>query len=317
MNKKYQEIQKSVYGKEFNKFCRKEISKNLVELEKSRILYLAAIFCLIFIAVIIWAGSIYYAKNTNLGCLTHNEFRIVTLIIICIFYAAISLRKSFKTKAKNIILEKLLAFIGDFRIEPDKNDINYIENLKLFDNFNIFCCDDRLKGTYNILKMDIQELRLLYETGAGRNKRVRTVFQGIFIKTPSLKKYEGYTVIKRKSINNSIKIIADKTKVNLEDPEFEKYYDVYSDNQVEARYLITAGFIERMVQLAKHDIGNNISLSFEHGNVNLAVASSKDWFEIPILKPATDITNYRAIVFELITILKIIDSLKLDVKIGL
>ena len=79
----------------------------------------------------------------------------------------------------------------------------------------------------------------------------------------------------------------------------------------------SAPYIDEAVQLAKKNRAGNIIISFEHGNVNLAIESSKDWFEIPILKPATRIENYRAIVFELINILKIIDSLKMEQNIGL
>lgn len=35
-------------------------------------------------------------------------------------------------------------------------------------------------------------------------------------------------------------------KINVEDPEFDSNYNIYSDNQVEARYLITPSFIEKI-----------------------------------------------------------------------
>ena len=170
-----------------------------------------------------------------------------------------------------------------------------------------------------MLPIDIQEISLMLETGSDKNKHTSTIFKGIFIKTPSHKKFTGYTIIKRKLINISgpITLADNKPKVKLEDEVFNKYYDVYSDDQVESRYLITTSFMERMINLAKHGVNDNISISFENGNVNIAISSNKNWFEIPILKPATDINNYKYIVFEILTILKIIDSLKLDQNIGL
>ena len=61
----------------------------------------------------------------------------------------------------------------------------------------------------------------------------------------------------------------------------------------------------------------NISLSFENNNINIGIHSTKDWFEVPILKPANDINNYRNILIQLINILSIINTLKLQQAIGI
>ena len=58
-------------------------------------------------------------------------------------------------------------------------------------------------------------------------------------------------------------------------------------------------------------------ISFENGNVNIAIEDNKNWFEFPAFKKATDIENYRNILFELCSILDIVDSLKLEQNIGM
>lgn len=298
---------------EFRKFCRKELSGNMNALEKERMKYIAgSVICAVIgIIVFIISGILYYNNNSSYEFETYIgiTFPLGSLFIIG-SYASVKL---YKIKAKELILQKLLSYIGDFKISANKINRSYVESLKLFDYFNRYSCDDSITGSYGLLNLDISELHLEKVVRTRKHTHTVTIFQGILVCFKSLKKYSGYTVVK----NNGISLFAGKEKVNLEDPEFEQYYDVYSSDQVEARYLLTSSFMNRMVQLAKKNRAGNITISFEHGNVNLAIESSKDWFEIPILKPATRIENYRAIVFELINILKIIDSLKMEQNIGL
>lgn len=318
MSKKIDNIKERITGKEFKQFFRKELLSNLKVLEKDRKRSIVKIIFFLFIALIIFSVFLWFKLIVKIEVEKQifDIYACITFIPVAIAYYIYYL---YRQKAKSLILEKLLNFIGDFKIEENKNDRNYIENLKLFDRFNRFSCDDRLKGTYNLLPIDIQEISLKLEKYIGKRKHTYTIFNGIFIKAPCYKKFSGYTLIKRKSfiLEQPINIFAGKSKILLEDPIFNEHYDVYSDDQVESRYLITAAFMERMINLAKHSLNDNISISFEHGNVNIAVESNQNWFEVPILKPATDINNYKYIIFELITILKIIDSLKLDQNIGL
>ncbi|MCD7780832.1 MAG: DUF3137 domain-containing protein, partial [Candidatus Gastranaerophilales bacterium] len=313
----YINIKSKINSFNFDKFCHKNFYKHMIKLEKVRIFYLiCAILC--FVAgVAVIAGGIYFcyfitphSKNTS------SAIEIIFLIGTIVFSLGSIIIKHYKTRAKEILLDKLLSYFGCFKRCKYNNNINYIHNLKLFDSFNRHSFDDHLKGQYGSLNIDITEMCLKRITHSGKHTHEVTIFKGLLITLPSLKKFKGDTIIKKNFAINFGEY-NDLKKVNLEDPEFEKIYDVYSTDQIEARYLITAAFMNRMVKLAKKGIGENVTLSFEKGKIHIAISSSKDWFEIPILKQATRIENYRAIIIELISILRIIDSLKLDQNIGM
>ena len=321
MTDDYRKIRKKIFSSEFNNFFNKKLSLYLGKIEKLRKQYLYS-GCILGIIALIPSGFllfIFFLNTSGDSSFIENRNLIDFLLFVeviligLIFYTV----KTYKNKVKAIILPRLLSFAGDFRIiekgSPEYDIRNYVSSLGLFSSFNRYSCDDRFEGMYKNIKVSISEIALTKETGSGKNRRNVIIFNCLLVKVPSLKKYKGATYIKR----NSTTLGFNRKKVNLEDPEFEKYYDVYSTDQVEARYLITTAFMNRMVELAKKGIGENITLSFEHGNVNIAVSSSKDWFEVPILKPANDVNVYRAILVEIITILSIIDSLRLDMKIGL
>lgn len=319
MSENYKELQKKIFSSEFNKFFRKKISLYLAKIEKLRKRYLFFVYICIAIALLpVIISFVYFLIDYEGMLLILSKHGINILMFEAFILVLISyIVKGYQNKVKPLILPRLLSFAGDFRIidknSPEYNVRPYVSSLRLFNFYNRYSCDDRIEGMYKNIKVSISEISLKKETGYGKKRRVVTIFDGLLVKVPSLKKYKGATYIKR----NGIGIDFSDNKVNLEDPEFEKYYDVYSNDQIEARYLLTTAFMNRMVELAKKGIGKNITLSFEHGNVNIAVGSAKDWFELPITKSANDIMVYRAIVLEIITILSIIDSLRLDVNIGL
>lgn len=335
------------FSKSFDIFYTKKILPNLSKIEKERQKYM-----MILAAIIVIGIAICVAVSIILSSF------IISLYIAAIIIATIVLKlveKLYNDKAKKVVLPNILSFIGTFEINTSEKTLkDYVDDLHLFNNFNFYVYDDRLKGKYKDLEIEIEEISLEKEQINNKNKRNREIikqkspiaisaktkiiytlvrniavmikeqqpviqipnkiFSGLFIRVPSLKQYKGRTVIKAENSSHNHK---GENKVNLEDPIFEKLYDTFSTDQIEARYLITTAFMNRMVMLAQKGIGSKIFVSFENGYVNIAVSMKKDWLKLPIIKPVTDIQNYKNIVAELYSILKIIDSLKLDQNIGL
>ena len=311
---------------EFINFCRQKIIPALKPLESQREFYivgaiiigiLGAIFCLWMLFYIVIPSLTTNSKNAD--DLIYGFFA-AALGFNWLVYRIL---KHYKTKAKQVVFDKLFSYWGNFKYFPkikDYNDRNeaYIHDLKLFSSFNQYDCDDFISGEYNGLKMDIQELDLKYVTGSGRNRRVIQIFKGVLVISSCNKKFDGKTIVSTdKGILNSLNGIAGLKNVKLEDPVFEKYFEVYSTDQIEARYLLTSAFMNRLVKCARKSKDMKIMCSFEHGKINLAFANSKDWFEVPVTKPVTDIRNYQSVLLELATILSVIDALKLEDNIGL
>lgn len=96
---------------------------------------------------------------------------------------------------------------------------------------------------------------------------------------------------------------------------FSKYYDIYTTDEMGAKQLITPSFMQKMVQLIKNRISKKINVSFEQEPINIAISSRKNWFAVPILKQTTDIRNYKHILSNIVTILSIIASLKINRKV--
>lgn len=104
--------------------------------------------------------------------------------------------------------------------------------------------------------------------------------------------------------------------VMLEDPEFRDMFSVYSNDQVEARYILTTAFMERFKKMEK-SFNGGIKAIFIDNKIYILVDDRKNWFEIPFFKSATDINNYKEFINDFTKLLAIIETLKLNENIGL
>lgn len=334
MTNNYKDVQKKVFSSEFTKFCKKNIVKDLKQLEQKRIIYILLVTILLILAAVSIFGFLYLQHLSKESL----DPTIEVIFLSGLIFVANQIVKSYKNEAKKVVLPKLISYIGNFKI-ADKNLVRseiepYMQSLDLIDRFNRFSCDDCLEGEYKGINLNVYELELNYTTGTGKNRRTHCVFNGLFIRFKSFKNFTGKTVIKRDEGFS----IQKHGNVVLEDPVFEKYFNVDGTDQIESRYLLTPAFMNRLVELKKRPIGRGLTMSFENGYVNIAADSRtewvsfpflkevcilfdwqkrKDWFEISILKPVTDITNYRQIVLDLLSIFSIIDVLKMDQNIGM
>ena len=68
-------------------------------------------------------------------------------------------------------------------------------------------------------------------------------------------------------------------QIYLEDVELDKIYNIYSDDEIEARYLLNPSLMEKISNLGKTYGGNRISLSFFGNNLVIKIATGNA-FEI-------------------------------------
>ena len=311
---------------EFINFCRKKIIPALMPMEKQRVFYIvfASIVGAVGVAVCSYLFGGAVLPSLKEGAKSAGDLLYMFVTLIFVFYSFVyMILKHYKTKAKETVFGQLFSYWGNFKYfakNKEYCDINetYIHSLDLFYEFNRYKCDDFISGEYNGLNITIQELDLKRVTGSGKNRRVINIFNGILVTVPSKKKFKGKTIVTTdKGFFNSFNGLYGFSNVKLEDPVFERIFEVYSMDQVEARYLLTTAFMDRLVKMACKNRNIKLMCSFENDNVHIAFVSSKDWFEIPVSKPVTDIRSYQSVLLELATILSVVDGLQIDSDIGM
>ncbi len=107
-------------------------------------------------------------------------------------------------------------------------------------------------------------------------------------------------------------------KIVLEDSVFNKKYSAYSFDEIEGRYLLTAGFMERFNNIRTAFGSDNIKCSFYDKYLMIAIRTNKDLFEIGSLFTTLKNPKYiKKFHNELNSVFELIDYFKLDEKTGL
>ena len=103
--------------------------------------------------------------------------------------------------------------------------------------------------------------------------------------------------------------------IKLEDPKFNKIFQVYSDDEVEARYVLSVSFMERLKELSE---AFGSACCFYQEKVVFVVPIKKNMFEPgSIYKNENFIDDAKSLLEEMDLICKIIDILRLNIKINI
>ena len=109
------------------------------------------------------------------------------------------------------------------------------------------------------------------------------------------------------------------SNMQLEDPEFNKKYDAYTQDQVEGRYLITPTFMERFKNLHTSFGTNKAKCAFFDNKIMFALSTKKNLFELAggIFSSLKNPKQTKIFYEEISAIYDLIDYFKLDEKTGL
>ncbi|MEP0390900.1 MAG: DUF3137 domain-containing protein [Erythrobacter sp.] len=149
---------------------------------------------------------------------------------------------------------------------------------------------------------NLYEAHLEKRKGSGKNRRWVTVFRGAIISVPFGREFRSTTLLQRKGKHNrwlglgSVKdvIELDGHRMQYVDqvhPAFEDVFEVFSDDQVEARVLIHPSYVEHLIALEKAFQGKSIRALFVDQHL-VVVVESENMFESGSMKAEED--NRRA-----------------------
>jgi len=233
----------------------------------------------------------------------------------------------FRGGIKLAIFPKLLAYFGeDFRYSAIPTwSLNQLTGFGILPDFDRQQTEDQLDGYYQHVHFRMMEAHLLEssEDSEGR-QRERTVFNGFLMLFNFNKSFAGRTVIQKDQgvLSKWFKGSSDGLeRVRLEDPQFESLFDVFSTDQIEARYLLTPSFMERLLSLSKVFGGKraakSICCSFFNHQLLLMVDNASDRFATSSIFEQITFEHETATLFnELNEVFAVIDTLQLHNKTG-
>jgi hypothetical protein len=143
-----------------------------------------------------------------------------------------------------------------------------------------------------------------------RGSRWETVFHGQLIRIAFPKQFHGVTIVRRDAgiFNVLQRWTTSLQRVGLGDSKLERAFEVYSNDQVEARYLIHPVFMERLIALETQFKGKHLRCAFEGGDLLIAIEGG-DKFELgSMFARLDDIERARVIIKDVSEIMRVIDA---------
>jgi hypothetical protein len=169
---------------------------------------------------------------------------------------------------------------------------------------------DCFEGSFRGCAFTFYEGHLEQHRQTRRGSRWETVFHGQLIRIAFPKRFHGVTVARRDAgiFNVLRRWTTSLQRVGLGDSRLERAFEVYSNDQVEARYLIHPVFMERLLALESRFKGKNLRCAFEGGDLLIAIEGG-DKFELgSMFARLDDIERARAIVKDVAEIMRVIDA---------
>ena len=249
------------------------------------------------------------AEKSNGGLL-----KLSTGLYVLSYFSWLWIKKDFENSIKEKIMPTVCSCFGNMKWSCNYyNDDGLFLSSCVVPNFTSKSYDDIFKGSYKDVKIEIAEAE--YEIGSGKSRRI--VFDGVIVKLNMNKNFISHTVI---NTNRFIKMSPSKNlhRTELEDVEFNKKFNVFTNDEVDARYLITTSFMERLKNMKTAFSANSVSCAFYNHFLIIALHTNRDLFSIgSLIKPICDEQQFFTMFEEILSIVKLIDHFKLDQKIGM
>jgi hypothetical protein len=177
--------------------------------------------------------------------------------------------------------------------------------------------EDRWSGPLDKHAFTLHEAHLEEERGSGKNRHWVTVFRGAILTISFGRRFHGTTILERANkhrswfggAKDSIKLDGRQLDyVDMVNPEFSDNFSVWSDDQVEARYLVHPVYVERVLGVEKAFNGDKVRTLFSGGEL-VIVIESEDMFESGSMHASEDRIRVQRCVDQFMTLVGLCEAL--------
>lgn len=226
-------------------------------------------------------------------------------------------RREYAKAYKGKILPDLARLFGNFSYAVDGQIPLYVmQPSKILPRHDRYKSEDYFEGVYKDVHIQFSKIDFQQKRRSKNSTYYVSVFKGLAVLLDMKRKtFYGHTILdyNRSKMSEWFKEKSMKLKrANLVDPKFEEIFDVYTDDQVEARYLVDPVMMERLGGMYEEYEGSKMAAAFYDSKMLILIASPYNYFEPADLEiPATDPRSVVQMKKEIGEILSIIDRLDL------
>jgi len=315
---------------DFREFYDSDLLPSLQAFEVRRKKICGIVF-LTIAAVIAAIAVVFLAMQTVRNAPPLLIFMAVGGAVICLLVWWLSWR-GFVRAFKWDIINRIVGFLDtSLTYFPDRHITeSQFRRSRIFEHrIDRYRGEDHIAGKLGATDIEFSEVHAEYKThstgGKGQSRtHWHTIFRGLFCIADFNKHFHGVTVVLPDTAERLFGFLGKKLQslnflrrgelIKLEDPEFEKEFVVYGDDQVGARYILTPSLMQRISEF-KRKTNKRIYVSFAASNVYVAIPSAKNMFEPRFFRTLLDFDMCREFFENLQLGAGIVEDLNLNTRI--
>lgn len=206
------------------------------------------------------------------------------------------------------------SFNCSFTDKPGRvSSIHDLRRVGLIPNYDRDHFEDMLVGTRDGVSFEFFEARLKERrtttTKNGTRTTYVTVFDGQCLRFDFHKRFFGETLVTRDAgWFNSFGGRSGMDRARLEDPEFERAFEVYTTDQVEARFLLTPDMMQSLMDLERTFKGKKLRCAFSGTEMFVAVEGGNLFEPGSLFTPLDNPERIRELLMDFAAVFDIIDK---------
>lgn len=269
--------------------------------------------------ILILMGVVYFSSyffTIKFSSLKTQEYKTISKMVTLLF-PQVEFTQNAKAPTSEILKSKLFYWLekdapmysyGQIRATVNNASVNIADIGIIEQNISNRITDTimRIPGINMIAVLYQYVLKNILTNKSADN--VYYTFRGMFCWMNFKKNLLGHTVILTNNQSEKINrffsgYFKEEQRIQLEDPRFTNQFVVYSTDQIEARYVLSLAFMEKIVTL-KEKFNQPILLSFQNKQLYLVVKNKHGLFSFPVGK-LDDIKIIEELVNDINTALQI------------
>ncbi len=286
---------------QFKDYCVREMASDLAILEKIRsgvhgkLLAAAALLACGGMGGLFWMQQAEYIAGIKATLIAAGCILFVALVILGLLPKV--LMREYNSAFKMSVMDKFVKFL-DANLQYDlfgfvSGGAYSMSNL-FRQQAERYSGSDLVKGRLGNIPVEFSRVHSEYYTKRGKHHSWVTIFKGLFFVADCNKNFSGQTILLPDVAQNLLGKLGQALQsmlppvgqlIKFDDAEFEKYYVVYSENEAQARYILSPALMSRIIEFRKKYRSAWVRISFTGSHVFVALSHEQNFCDPGLFGP--------------------------------
>lgn len=170
--------------------------------------------------------------------------------------------------------------------------------------------EDGISGTFHDTDFAMTEVKLERRRKSKNGDSYQTVFRGCVMIVDFHQPFSSTTIVLRDRGWFNGKRKRDLKRVGMASPKWEKMFEAYGSDQVEARVKLDPAFMERLMELEESVDGKNLRFGFFDSQLHVVIETGNRFEPGSMFKPLADPRRIQRLIGEFAAMCAVIDGVR-------